>query len=85
MVDIGGRKAAECRIMQHHRQGEQMHEVQNFLDSINAYIWGSSDVKPWFTIVLLVGTGIYLTFRLKLMQITQFRHAISIVRGKERR
>ena len=59
-----------------------MHEVQNFLDSINAYIWGSSDIKPWFTIVLLVGTGIFLTFRLKLIQFTQFRHAIDIIRGK---
>ena len=59
-----------------------MHELQSFFDSINAYIWGSSDVKPWFTIVLLVGTGIFLTFRLKLIQLTQFRHAIGIIRGK---
>lgn len=59
-----------------------MHEVQNFLNSINAYIWGSADIKPWFTIVLLVGTGIFLTFRLKLIQFTQFRHAIDIIRGK---
>ena len=59
-----------------------MHEVQSFFDSINAYIWGSSDVKPWFTIVLLVGTGIFLTFRLKLIQFTQFRHAIDVIRGK---
>ncbi|MCH8929035.1 MAG: sodium:alanine symporter family protein [Candidatus Marinimicrobia bacterium] len=59
-----------------------MHEVQSFFDSINAYIWGSSDVKPWFTIILLVGTGIFLTFRLKLIQFTQFRHAIDVIRGK---
>ena len=59
-----------------------MHKLQSFLDNINAYIWGSAEVRPWFTIVLLVGTGIYLTIRLKLIQFVQFKHAFDIVRGK---
>ncbi|MCH7886581.1 MAG: sodium:alanine symporter family protein [Candidatus Marinimicrobia bacterium] len=59
-----------------------MHKLQSFLDTINAYIWGSAEVQPWFTIVLLVGTGIYLTIRLKLIQFVQFKHALDIVRGK---
>ena len=59
-----------------------MHKLQNILDNINAYIWGSPEIQPWFTIVLLVGTGVFLTIRLKLIQFTQFKHALDIVRGK---
>lgn len=34
------------------------------------------------TLCIIVGTGLYLTFRLRFVQITGFRHALNVVRGK---
>lgn len=34
------------------------------------------------TLCVIVGTGLYLTFRLRFVQITGFRHALNVVRGK---
>jgi AGCS family alanine or glycine:cation symporter len=34
------------------------------------------------TLCIIVGTGLYLTFRLGFVQITGFRHALNVVRGK---
>lgn len=34
------------------------------------------------TIILLVGTGLYLTLRLRFIQIRQFKHAVGVVAGK---
>jgi len=46
------------------------------MDTLNGWVWGPA------MIVLLVGTGLYLTLRLSLIQIRLFRHAIRCVRGK---
>jgi len=43
---------------------------------IAGYAWGIP------SIVLLVGTGIYLTFRLRFIQFTGFKHSIELLRGK---
>ncbi len=40
------------------------------------YVWG----KP--SIVLLVGTGLYLTIRLRFIQIRGFRHSLALVSGR---
>ncbi len=46
------------------------------LDRIDNFVWGP------VTICLLVGTGLYLTFRLRLIQIRGFRHSLEVVSGK---
>jgi AGCS family alanine or glycine:cation symporter len=40
------------------------------------YVWGIP------SIVLLVGTGLYLSFRLRLIQLSGFKHAIGLISGK---
>ena len=51
---------------------------QKLLDAVAAvdsWVWG-----PWM-IVLLVGTGLYLTIRLKLVQVRLFTHSLKTIRG----
>ncbi len=43
---------------------------------LSGLLWGSS-----LTLLLLLGTGAYLTLRLGLIQIRGFRHAIALIRG----
>lgn len=50
--------------------------IEAFISGYNEYIGG------YLILVLLVPTGIYLSIRLGFLQITSFRHAINIVRGK---
>jgi len=51
-------------------------QLTPILDRIDSFVWGP------FTIVLLVGTGLFLTVRLKFIQIRGFRHSIEITSGK---
>ena len=44
-------------------------------------IWETPSAVPWI-VILLLGTGIYITFRMGLVQIRLFRHAIQVIRGK---
>lgn len=53
-----------------------MEELIALTGKIAGYAWGVP------TIVLLVGTGIYLTLRLRFIQFRQFKHAVSVVSGK---
>ena len=57
--------------------------MNNWLDSLTqwsgtvaGYAWGIP------SIVLLVGTGLYLTLRLRLIQLRGFKHAFQLVSGK---
>ncbi len=45
----------------------------SFLEKINAYIWGPP------TILLLIGTGVWLTIRLHLLQVFQLKRALSLI------
>ncbi|MDL0089521.1 alanine/glycine:cation symporter family protein [Campylobacter gastrosuis] len=47
-----------------------MESFTQIINDINGFIWG-----PYFLITLLLGTGIYFTFRLKLVQIFKFKIA----------
>ncbi len=47
-----------------------------YLEAINSFIWGP------VTIILLVGTGLFLTIRLKLVQLLRFGYAWKLVSGK---
>ncbi len=51
--------------------------LASVLTSINDFLWGPP------LLILLVGTGIYLTFRLKLVQITKLPLALKYVFGKD--
>ncbi|GAA0077804.1 sodium:alanine symporter family protein [Clostridium sp. CTA-5] len=51
--------------------------VQNFFETIDSIIWGPP------LLILLLGTGIYLTIRLKLLQIFKLPMALKYVFGKD--
>ena len=53
-----------------------MDRLITLLDTIDGFVWGPA------MIVLLVGTGLFLTVRLGLIQFRCLRHAILCVRGK---
>ena len=46
------------------------------MDWLNGVVWGTP------MIILLVGTGLYLTLRLAFIQIRGFRHSIRCISGK---
>lgn len=50
--------------------------VSEWISHIDAFIWGIP------LMVLLVGTGLYLTIRMGLIQFRCFKHAVDIIRGK---
>jgi AGCS family alanine or glycine:cation symporter len=52
-----------------------MQSLQSILSSISAIVWG------WPMVVILVGTGIYLTFRTGFPQFRLFRHAWRVIAG----
>lgn len=51
-------------------------DISDWISKIDAFIWGIP------LMVLLVGTGVYLTIRMGLVQFRCFKHAIDIIRGK---
>ena len=53
-----------------------MDEFTRIVQSINSLLWGTYCLIP-----LLVGTGIYFTFKLRLVQIRRFGLAIRHVFG----
>ena len=54
-------------------QSQWFHDL---LDTINGIAWGP------FTIVLLVGTGIFLTIRLRFIQIRRLPHSFAVAAGR---
>ena len=50
--------------------------IGEWIGKIDSFIWGIP------LMVLLVGSGIYLTIRLGLIQFRGFKHAINVIRGK---
>lgn len=56
----------------------------SFLEELTARTGEFADVLSHnvITLCIIVGTGLYLTFRLRFVQITGFKHAINVVRGK---
>ncbi len=52
-----------------------MESVQALIDQISGIVWGPP------LIVLLVGTGIMLTIRNRLIQVRGFRHSVDLIRG----
>ena len=54
-----------------------LNKIQSILNTINSIVWGPP------LLILLVGTGIYLTWRLKLLQIVRLPLAFKYVFSKE--
>ncbi|MGL1901948.1 MAG: sodium:alanine symporter family protein [Fibrobacterales bacterium] len=50
-------------------------DIASLISTIDGYIWG-----PWL-MVLLVGTGLYLSIRLFFVQFRGFKHGLKVVRG----
>ena len=53
-----------------------MEQVSKFLDAASNFVWGP------VMMVLLLGTGLYLTVRLGFLQFRYFRHAVKCITGK---
>ena len=54
-----------------------MSSIQSALAAIDSFIWGPP------LLILLVGTGIYLTLRLGLLQIVRLPLALKLVFGRD--
>ncbi|MCA9401267.1 MAG: sodium:alanine symporter family protein, partial [Candidatus Omnitrophica bacterium] len=50
--------------------------MSNFLAQLSGYVWGVP------LMVLLVGTGLFLTIRLGFIQLIGFKHAWQVITGK---
>lgn len=57
-----------------------METVDHIINSLVNIIWGWPAVMPAMVVILLA-FGIYITFRLKFIQITQFGHGVKITTG----
>ena len=44
---------------------------------LSGMLWGS-----WLTLAILLGVGLYLTIKLRFIQVQGFRHSISVIRGQ---
>jgi AGCS family alanine or glycine:cation symporter len=53
-----------------------------WIDFLNGYVWAWPK-EPWppLLVVLLVGTGAFITFRLGWIQVRKFRHGVRVIRG----
>jgi AGCS family alanine or glycine:cation symporter len=58
-----------------------MDAIQNFVDSIYQYIWEFPKSLPYF-LVLLLGTGIFITVRTRFIQLRRIRHSLAVIAGK---
>ena len=50
-----------------------MEQLQKILDAISTIVWG-----PWFLIPLLLGTGLFLTIRLRFLQFRRLGPALNL-------
>lgn len=55
--------------------------LKSIVDTANKYIWESPTELPWL-VILLLGTGIFITFRMGWINVRYFRHAIDVLRGR---
>lgn len=53
-----------------------MEKVQHVVDSVSGIVWG----VPF--LILLIGTGVFLTLYLRFIQIRKMKHSIQIISGK---
>lgn len=58
-----------------------MNFISDIIHSLASYVWGWPDFFPAL-IILLLGTGLFISFRLGWIQLRRLKHAIDITRGK---
>jgi len=51
------------------------------MDTVYKYIWEFPSALPYF-LVLLLGTGIFITFRMRFIQLRRLKHALKVIAGK---
>jgi AGCS family alanine or glycine:cation symporter len=52
-------------------------KIRTILETVDSYVW-----HPFFMVTILLGTGLYLTFRFYLPQFRFFGHAWGLVFGR---
>lgn len=57
-----------------------MENVKQIIDTAVKYIWEWPEAMPYF-IVLLLGTGIFLTFRMRFIQLRKVSHSLAVIAG----
>ena len=57
-----------------------MEHIKSIIDGANGIIWNWPSGSP-LMVVLLLGTGIFLTLRLGFINLRAFRHAIQVIKG----
>ena len=55
--------------------------LRKIVDYANGYIWTFPRSFPWLVALLLLA-GIYMTFRMRWVNVREFRHALNVIRGK---
>jgi AGCS family alanine or glycine:cation symporter len=55
--------------------------LKTFVDTANVYVWETPEVFPWL-VALLLGSGIFITFRMRWINFRKFGHAIDVIRGR---
>ena len=63
------------------RYANPVETIAHVIDAANGVIWNWPSGIP-LMIVMLIGTGLFLTLRMGFINIRAFRHAIDVVRGK---
>lgn len=58
-----------------------MESIRQFIQSAVDIVWGWPELLP-LMVVILLGTGIYITFRMRWIQLFKVGHAIDVIRGK---
>ena len=58
-----------------------MELLKSIIDTLNGYIWSFPEDFP-IMIILLLGTGLFISFRLGWIQLRRLKHSIDITRGK---
>lgn len=48
---------------------------------LNTYVWGFPETLPWIVVVLL-GTGLYVTLRLTFIQVRHLGHSVAVLLGR---
>lgn len=58
-----------------------MDKVKQAIDFLVGIVWGWPEIMPLMVIILL-GTGIFITFRLRWIQVFRIPHSFNVLRGK---
>ena len=58
-----------------------MEALSSVVALLNTFIWSTPEQLPWL-VVLLLGTGLFVTLRLGLIQLRKLGHAFAVVAGK---